>query len=127
MLSLRFGLLRLPYFFTLEITVQLTKYNLSQSNLSTMTFLWLTYVSNPEAENHGEDDLTPGRSLVFGVMEICMCVLKKQLPNLLPQSGAFNQPPVLLVTINSGFKCKLVFKSDTCANSFMPQIKLVRR
>ncbi|XP_015763644.1 PREDICTED: HEAT repeat-containing protein 5B-like isoform X1 [Acropora digitifera] len=60
--------------------------------------------SNPEAENHGEDDLTPGRSLVFGVMEICMCVLKKQLPNLLPQSGAFSQPPVLLVTINSGFK-----------------------
>jgi len=33
-----------------------------------------------------------------------MCVLKKQLPNLLPQSGAFSQPPVLLVTINSGFK-----------------------
>ena len=123
-MSVRFDLLRLPHFFILEITGQLTKYNLSQSNLSTMTCLWLTYVSNPEAENHGEDDLTPGRSLVFGVMEICMCVLKKQLPNLLPQSGAFSQPPVLLVTINSGFKCKLVFKSDTCGNSSIPQFSI---
>lgn len=60
--------------------------------------------SNPESENQGEEDLTPGRSLVFGVMEICMCVLKKQLPNLLPQSGASNQQPVLLVTIGTGFK-----------------------
>lgn len=90
-----------------------------------MSCLWLTYVSNPEAENHGEDDLTPGRSLVFGVMEICMCVLKKQLPNLVPKSGALNQPPVLLVTINTGFKCKLVFKSDTCAGLFMPPLKLL--
>ena len=66
-------------------------------------------VSNPESENQGEEDLTPGRSLVFGVMEICMCVLKKQLPNLLPQSGASNQQPVLLVTIGTGFKSKFSF------------------
>lgn len=49
--------------------------------------------------------MTPGRSLVFGVMEICMCVLRRQLPNLLP-SSASNQQPVLLVAIGSGFKCK---------------------
>ncbi|CAH3014392.1 unnamed protein product [Porites evermanni] len=54
-------------------------------------------------ESEGEEDLTPGRSLVFGVMEICMCVLRRQLPNLLP-SSASNQQPVLLVAIGSGFK-----------------------
>ena len=63
--------------------------------------------SHSEAESEGEEDLTPGRSLVFGVMEICMCVLKKQLPNLLPSSATSNQQPVLLVAIGSGFKCKI--------------------
>lgn len=53
--------------------------------------------------------MTPGRSLVFGVMEICMCVLRRQLPNLLPSSSASNQQPVLLVAIGSGFKCKRLF------------------
>ena len=55
--------------------------------------------------------MTPGRSLVFGVMEICMCVLRRQLPNLLPSSSASNQQPVLLVAIGSGFKCKRLFFS----------------
>lgn len=55
--------------------------------------------------------MTPGRSLVFGVMEICMCVLRRQLPNLLPSSSVSNQQPVLLVAIGSGFKCKHLFFS----------------
>lgn len=61
--------------------------------------------SSPEAVSDGEEDLTPGRSLVFGVMEICMCVLKKQLPGLLPSSSTSSQQPVLLVAIGTGFKC----------------------
>ncbi|XP_027038809.1 HEAT repeat-containing protein 5B-like [Pocillopora damicornis] len=60
--------------------------------------------SSSSIDAEGEDDLTPGRSLVFGVMEICMCILTKQLPNLLPSSAASSQQPVMLVSIGSGFR-----------------------
>ena len=61
--------------------------------------------SSADLDEEGEVDLTPGQSLVFGVMEICMCVLTKQLPNLLPSSASSSQQPVLLVAIGSGFRC----------------------
>ncbi|PFX25411.1 HEAT repeat-containing protein 5B [Stylophora pistillata] len=60
--------------------------------------------SSSSINEEGEDDLTPGRSLVFGVMEISMCILTKQLPNLLPSSAASSQQPVMLVSIGSGFR-----------------------
>lgn len=69
-------------------------------------FSLLSSESSSSIDAEGEDDLTPGRSLVFGVMEICMCILTKQLPNLLPSSAASSQQPVMLVSIGSGFRCE---------------------
>lgn len=69
-------------------------------------FSLLSSESSSSIDAEGEDDLTPGRSLVFGVMEICMCILTKQLPKLLPSSAASSQQPVMLVAIGSGFRCE---------------------
>lgn len=70
-----------------------------------IVFFLLWSGSSADLDGEGEVDLTPGQSLVFGVMEICMCVLTKQLPYLLPSSSSSSQQPVLLVAIGSGFRC----------------------
>lgn len=51
-------------------------------------------VKDNGTKDKGESDLTPGKSLVYGVMEICMCVLTRQLPGLVPPST--NQSPGVL-------------------------------
>ena len=68
---------------------------------------------SPCQDAFGESDLTPGKSLVFGVLEICMCVLTKQLSGLLPSSAASNQQPVMLVAIGSNWKCMFLCLSDS--------------
>ena len=48
----------------------------------------------------GESDLTAGKSLVYGVMEICMCVLTRQLPALVPPAPSTTQPPGVLLSVS---------------------------
>ena len=55
-----------------------------------------------------------------------MCVLKKQLPNLLPSSAASNQQPVLLVAIGSGFQCKLFSKIKVLSCSHISVLRQER-
>ena len=75
--------------------------------------LRLAYSRFPEVsgenQNEGEEDLSPGKSLVYGVMEVCMCVLTRHVPGLIPHSPTSALPPGIIVSIGTGSKGTITF------------------
>lgn len=46
----------------------------------------------------GEEAIEPGKSVVFGAMETCMCLLARYFPSIFKDSGKMQQNPRLSVT-----------------------------